>query len=150
MDISAVSHRRLVPEYTPSIHDADWKLRVSTWQERKVTTPQLLPSPCPPSPSSSLVNVMVTDFNGLWKKAREATDETESIRTLAKILSSKDGRAFILDLEPQDAEFCIEILDHVNSNSPPAVPDGRSQIQLFRVWQRTRSTHPTNTRSSQR
>ena len=59
---------------------------------------------------------MVTDFNKLWKKARASTDEAESIRTLAKILSSKDSRAFILDLKPQDAEFCIEILDHVSPN----------------------------------
>ena len=91
---------------------------------------------------------MVTYFNGLWKKARVAMDETESVQTLARILSSKDGRAFIPDLVPQDAEICIEILDHVSLNPPPAVPDGRSQIQLFRVWRRAKSTDLTNIRSS--
>ena len=64
------------------------------------------------------MNAMAVDYNRLWKRARTATDETESVRILAKILSSKDGRAFILDLEQQDAELCIEILDHVNSNPP--------------------------------
>ena len=76
---------------------------------------------------------MITDFNKLWNKARAAADETESIQILARILSSKDGRAFILDLNPQDVGLCIEILDYVNSNPPHAVYDGRSPIQLFRV-----------------
>ena len=61
-------------------------------------------------------NAMTTDFNGQWKNARTATDEAESIRTLTKILSSKEGRTFVFNLEPQDAAFCIEMLDHVSSN----------------------------------
>ena len=61
---------------------------------------------------------MSDNFSKLWKKARTATDEAESIRALAKILSSKDGRAFIFDLEPLEAELCIEILDHVSADSP--------------------------------
>ena len=58
---------------------------------------------------------MAIDFNKLWKKARTGTDDAESVRTLAKILSSTDGRTFIMDLEPPDAELCLEILDHVSS-----------------------------------
>jgi len=105
------------------------ELRVSSWQERKASTPQPLPSPHLLSPSSSLVNAMTVDFNRLWKKARTATDEAESIRTLAEILTSKDGRAFILDLEVKDAELCIEILDHVNSNPPSAALDCHSPME---------------------
>jgi len=56
---------------------------------------------------------MADNFDQLWKKVR-AVDEAESIRTLAKILSSKDGRTFIFNLEPSDAALCIEILDHVS------------------------------------
>jgi len=80
---------------------------------------------------------MAADFDKLWNNVRASTDQRESIQTLARILSSKDGRAFILDLGPQDAEFCIEILDHVNPNHPPAVPDGHLPMRLFRVWQGT-------------
>ena len=67
---------------------------------------------------------MATDFNGQWKNARTATDEAESVRTLTKILSSKEGRTFVFNLDPQDATFCIEILDHVSplqSHSPPPI-----------------------------
>lgn len=67
---------------------------------------------------------MVADFNKLWKRVHTATDEAESVRALAKILSSKDGRTFILDLEPPDAELCIEILDHVSPNPPSTVLGG--------------------------
>lgn len=61
---------------------------------------------------------MADDFNKLWKKVRAAAtvDEAESVRTLAKILLSKDGRAFVLNLKQSDAVLCIEILDHVRPN----------------------------------
>jgi len=59
---------------------------------------------------------MADDFNKLWKKVRTAAtaDEAESVRTLAKILSSKDGRTFVLNLKQSDAVLCIEVLDHVS------------------------------------
>jgi hypothetical protein len=78
---------------------------------------------------------MAVDFNRLWKKARTAADEVESVRILAKILSSEDGREFISDLEPPEAELCIEILDHVSLNPPFPVnhPRGRSPTQRFRA-----------------
>ena len=74
---------------------------------------------------------MVVDYNRLchWEKARNGSDEVESVRILAKILSSTNGRTFILDLEPPGAELCLEILDYVSSNSPPIISDGRSPIQ---------------------
>ena len=59
---------------------------------------------------------MAVDFGSLWEKARAAatSDEAESVRIMAEILSLKDGRTFVLDLGASDAELCIEILDHVN------------------------------------
>jgi len=56
---------------------------------------------------------MADDFNELWKRVR-AVDGVESIRTLAKILSSKDGRTFVFNLEPSDVASCVEILDRVS------------------------------------
>jgi len=70
---------------------------------------------------------MADDFDELWKKVR-AVDEAESIRTLAKILSSKDGRMFIFNLEPPEAALCIEILDHV-SPSPSVIPHSRPPMR---------------------
>ena len=56
---------------------------------------------------------METNFRKLWKKARSAKDEKVAVRTMAEILSSKEGRRFIFALGPADAALCIEILDHV-------------------------------------
>ena len=60
---------------------------------------------------------MAADFGSLWERARAAapSNEAESVRHMAELLSSKDGRTFISDLQPSDAELCIEILDHVNT-----------------------------------
>lgn len=54
----------------------------------------------------------MSDFDELWTRARTAEDKTESIRNLAKILSSKEGRMFILGLEPSDVELCVGFMDH--------------------------------------
>ena len=61
---------------------------------------------------------MAIDLKQQWRKARTeaAEDEVKSIKTLAKILSLKEGRTFILELSPKDAELCIEMLDQVSSN----------------------------------
>lgn len=77
-------------------------------------------APASVSPGPHLANAMVVDFNKLWKNARTTVDEAESVRTLAKILSSTDGRTFISNLEPLEAELCIDILDRVSSNPPSA------------------------------
>jgi len=61
---------------------------------------------------------MNADYDKLWKRIRSAVDEGESVRTLVKILSAKDGRIFVLNLEPSEAELCIEILDHVSTANP--------------------------------
>ena len=67
---------------------------------------------------------MAIDFDEQWKKVRTVAiaDEAKSIRTLVKILASKEGRTFILDLEPSEAALCIEILDRVSSNPPISHP----------------------------
>lgn len=54
----------------------------------------------------------MSDFDELWTRARSAGDKTESIRNLAKILSSKEGRMFILGLEPSDVELCVGFMDY--------------------------------------
>ena len=56
---------------------------------------------------------MENDFREMWKKARTAKDEKVAVRTMAEILSSKEGRKSIFALRPVDAALCIEILDHV-------------------------------------
>ena len=61
---------------------------------------------------------MTADFDELWRGVRTTAEVGESVRTLVEILSSKEGRKFILNLEPHEAEWCIEILDHVSTNLP--------------------------------
>ena len=70
---------------------------------------------------------METNFRKLWKKARTAKDEKMAVRTMAEILSSKEGRKFIFALEPADAALCIEILDHVRLLPLFPFYDARSQ-----------------------
>ena len=53
------------------------------------------------------------DYGKLWKHITSTTDDGKAVRTLAEILADKEGRNFILRLGREDAEFCIEILDHV-------------------------------------
>ena len=72
------------------------------------------------------MDAVVVDFNKLWKKARTVAGEAESVRVVAGILSSKDRRTLISNLEPQEAGLCIEIPDHVSSNPPLTIPTGRS------------------------
>ena len=69
----------------------------------------------------------MSDFDELWTRARAAGDKAESIRNLAGILSSKEGRMFILGLEPSDVELCIGLMDHVRSVPPSTTirSDGR-------------------------
>jgi len=56
---------------------------------------------------------MSKDNGKLWKRVTNTTDEGKAVRTLAEILADKEGRAFISRLGHEDAELCIEILDHV-------------------------------------
>ena len=67
---------------------------------------------------------MAVDFNMLWNRARAAaiSDEAESVGIMTDVLSSKEGRAFVANLEPSEAELCIEILHYVSSNLPLAHP----------------------------
>jgi len=69
---------------------------------------------------------MAQVYQYLWKGVTSATDETQAVQTLAKILADKEGRAFISHLDRKDAEFCVEILDNVSHgprlhHSPPTL-----------------------------
>ena len=57
---------------------------------------------------------MVKDYQQLWKEVTNATDETQAVRTLAEIVADSAGRAFALNLEPEDTVLCIEALDYVS------------------------------------
>ena len=57
---------------------------------------------------------MAENYQQLWKNVTNANGEVEAVRTLAEILTDREGRAFILSLERPDAELCIEILDRVS------------------------------------
>jgi len=60
---------------------------------------------------------MAKDYQRLWKEVTSAIDEAEAVRSLAQILAEKEGRVFVSHLEREDAELCIEILDHVGRTS---------------------------------
>lgn len=60
---------------------------------------------------------MAKDFQRLWKGVTTAEDEAAAVRALAEMLIEKDGRAFVSCFERKNAEFCIDILDRVSSNS---------------------------------
>ena len=92
---------------------------------------------------------MATEFSKLWEQVRTAADEAESVRTLAKILSSKDGRTFIVEnLGLSDAELCIEILDCVSFDpSSASLMDAYQHNDILRVWRSISSTRLKNKRS---
>jgi len=62
---------------------------------------------------------MSKDYRRLWNGVTGASDEGKAVRTLTKILLDKEGRTFILKLEHNDAELCINILDRVSCHSYP-------------------------------
>lgn len=57
---------------------------------------------------------MAKDYQRLWEDVTNANGEAQAVRTLAKILTDKEGRGFISSLERRDAGLCIEILDRVS------------------------------------
>ena len=67
---------------------------------------------------------MSKDYGRLWNKAIKANNESDTIRILLEILSDKEGRIFITNLEDkEDAKWCIEVLDYVSRNlHPPHLP----------------------------
>ena len=61
---------------------------------------------------------MTKDYQQIWKDiTNNPNDEAKAIRTLAEILTDKEGRDFISHLDRKDAELCIEILDQVSRDS---------------------------------
>ena len=89
------------------------------------------------------------DYRGLWQDVTETRDEGNAVRTLARILVDKEGRNFISSLKREDAELCIELLDHVSHSlykiPPPAASDG-----FLRASQCTSSKLRRNRLSSSR
>lgn len=80
---------------------------------------------------------MAKDYRRLWKDVAGASNEGGAVRTLAEILLDKEGRAFISNLERNDAELCIKILDRVSRGPyllPPPISDSH-----FRAWRSTTS-----------
>lgn len=63
----------------------------------------------------------VADSERLMKGAQAAVNEVESVRKLARILSSERGRESVLGLNRAGAELCIEILDKVRSGPPSTI-----------------------------
>jgi len=59
---------------------------------------------------------MAKNYQRLWKEVTSTIDEAKSVRILAEILVDKEGRTFVSRLGREDAELCIEILDHVSRN----------------------------------
>ena len=60
-------------------------------------------------------NVMSEDYRQLLAQATGASDQTESVEILAKILAGEGGKKFILwQLNRKEVEWCMEILDQVS------------------------------------
>ena len=60
---------------------------------------------------------MAKNYQQLWEGARRTPDWGQAVWNLTEISADKQGRAFLLNLEPEDAELCIEILHHVCHHS---------------------------------
>jgi len=65
------------------------------------------------SPNSSR-QLIAENYQPLWEDVTSTNDEGEAVRTLAGIVLNREGRAFVSNLERDDAELCIEILDCVS------------------------------------
>ena len=72
---------------------------------------------------------MGKDYQQLWVAATNATDGGQATHTMAEILADTDGKVFLLRLDSNDVESCIEMLGDVSSNPrlPPSQPQAVSQ-----------------------
>ena len=57
---------------------------------------------------------MTANCQRQWRDVTNAKSETKAIQILAEVLADKQGKSFVLNLEPKDAELCIEILDRAS------------------------------------
>ena len=94
----------------------------------------------PPSPPR---RIMAKDYRRLWVDVISTSDEEKAIRTLTKILEDREGRNFISNLTREDAELCIEILDHVSHNLHHLPPPASQVVSLGH-----RSAQPQNCRET--
>jgi len=83
---------------------------------------------------------MTRNYEQLWKGITDKTDKTEAAEGLAKIVADNAGRDFILGSEYEEAELCVEILDHVshNTHSPPLPPSQMVSPGHHKTQPRTR------------
>ena len=84
---------------------------------------------------------MAQDYQQLWKDVAGVVDEAKAVQTLAEILADKEGRVFISRLEREDAELCIDILDHVSRSRSTFIPFAVSE-GIVRVSRNTSSKPP--------
>lgn len=87
---------------------------------------------------------MTKDYEELWDGVTNAANEAQAVRTLAEILTDKEGRVFISRLGSKDAELCIEVLDRVSHGLH--FPFRHSDV-LFRVSQ-SRTSKPLRNKHS--
>jgi hypothetical protein len=88
---------------------------------------------------------MTKDHQRLWEHVTNTTNESEAVRALAGILADREGRAFISRLERDEAELCIDILDHVSRDPCLPLPFAFSDGDGFaRVSQSTTLSPPRN------
>ncbi|KAF9785123.1 kinase-like domain-containing protein [Thelephora terrestris] len=59
---------------------------------------------------------MVNGYQRLWTDAAKTNDEAKVVQILTEILTDKEGRSFILNLDRKKAKLCIEILDRGIAN----------------------------------
>ena len=80
---------------------------------------------------SGTVIEKAADFGRLSKNAQVAVNEVESVRNLARVLSSERGRKSILNLDRAGARLCIDILDKVRLPSTPSTIHGCSLTDVM-------------------
>ena len=109
--------------------------------------PPSSPASRPASPPSQ--QTTTKDYQRLWKDVTSKNDEGEAVRILTNILQDAEGTTFISDLALDDAELCIEMLDHV-SRDLHLLPAFTVTNGLFRASQGTISIAQRNRLSSSR
>ena len=64
----------------------------------------------------------IKDYEQLWKSITDKTDKPEAAQALAEIVADNAGRGFILRLELEEAEMCIDGPRKSKSAFAPLLP----------------------------
>ena len=62
---------------------------------------------------------MANNFQRLWEDVKNTKDEAKAVRTLAEVVTEKDGRAFVSRFDRENAEYCVDVLGRVSRYSHP-------------------------------